>query len=122
MNHLFQRKLRPGTIANAVSMTGYAAALGWLIGGPTALAWYSILADELDGKIARFMGEPTDYGSELDYAVDVTLTGALALRMGAPWLLLAVTPAQAYFRYKGDRPVFGSFRAALMSVALFLKK
>lgn len=122
MNHLFLRKLQPGTVANTVTLTGYAAALGWLFGGPAWLAWYSIAADELDGRVARFMNEPTEYGGQLDYAVDVTLTGALAIKLGVPWALMFITPAQAYFRYKGDKPVFGSFRAAMMSVALFLKK
>jgi phosphatidylglycerophosphate synthase len=100
-------------VPNAISIAGYASTIAWLMGASPLFAVAGIAADELDGPIARSRGETTDYGSLLDWGIDLTLTGAVALKVGlAPWLLL-ITPVQIWMRQNEMAPTFGSARAAL---------
>ena len=105
-------------IPNAITLTGYAATIAWLAGGPWWLAVYSLVADEIDGEVARSTGQTSNYGSLLDWAVDLSLTALILVKLGAPWLLLAITPAQVYLRERGWTPSCGSARAFLTVVAL----
>jgi hypothetical protein len=100
-----------------LTLLGYACSLAWLAGAPMVYGIIGVLADELDGRLARASGTDTRYGGELDYAVDVTLTGLSAVKLlGTPGLFVlpVITAVQAGLRTKGERPEFGSMRAALM--------
>jgi phosphatidylserine synthase len=83
----------------------------------TALA--SITADEADGRIARATGTESEFGSNLDFTIDMTMTGLVAMKLfKSPWPLLLITPAQAYMRSRGYRPKLGSARAVMMLATL----
>jgi len=101
-------------LPNAITLLGYASAIVWLVGGSPWFGIASILADELDGRIARATGQETSFGKELDWAVDLTLTGAVAMRIGLPWVLPIATTLQVARHDKGERPPIGSLRAAMM--------
>ena len=109
---------KPMTAANGVTLLGYALGLWWVVGGPTWAAVGSMLADELDGRLARRMGDASCVGGNLDWAVDLTLTGLVAARLGLLWTMPAVTAGQAYLRSRDWRPSIGSARAAFMVAAL----
>jgi phosphatidylglycerophosphate synthase len=101
-------------LPSAITLCGYAASLAWLAGAPWWIGALGIVADELDGRIARATGEVTRFGGELDYAVDVTLTGLCAVRALGPMglaVLPIVTMTQAALRTQGERPTLGSARA-----------
>lgn len=100
-------------VPNAVSIAGYASTIAWLMGAHPAFAIAGIVADEIDGPIARKTGQTTDYGSLLDWGIDLTLTGAVAMKVGLAPLLLAITPVQIWMRQNDIAPTFGSARAAL---------
>ena len=99
-------------------MAGYISGLYWLMGGPPIFALLSILADEIDGAVARNRGEETKYGALLDRAVDLTMAGAVAYRIDALWAMPLVTAWQVY-NQETDTPVpFGSARSLMMTYAL----
>lgn len=111
---------------DAVTIGGYALGLWWAVGGPTWAGAASILADELDGRIARAMTATTEHGSALDWGADVTLTpfamARLSRELGYGNAGLALAPpvlyAQAVMRGDGWRPPVGSARAAVMLAAM----
>jgi hypothetical protein len=103
---------------NIISLSGYAATLGWLAGGPPLLAVLGLVADEADGRVARELGQTSDFGGLLDWGIDITLTGLVLARLGWTWALLFVTPAQVYLRNAGFRPTIGSARAAFTIISL----
>lgn len=111
---------------DAVTIGGYALGLWWSVGGPTWAGAASILADEIDGRIARGMQAATEHGSALDWGADVTLTpfamARLSRELGYGNAGLAAAPAvlyaQATLRGDGWRPPVGSLRAAVMAVAM----
>ena len=106
-------------LPNLVSLVGYTSGLAWTQGAPAWTALTSIAADEADGRIARAMGTESSFGSDLDFAIDMTLTGLVANRLfKSPWPLLAITPVQAYLRSQGFRPQIGSMRALLMGLTV----
>jgi len=107
------------TLPNAVSIAGYLAALAYLKGYSPWFGVASILADEVDGRLARATGQTSTLGSDLDWGIDVTLTGLFADRLGILWTLPAVTGAQAYLRSIGERPTVLSVRAVMMVVMLW---
>lgn len=104
----------PATLANVVTVAGYALGLWWTRGGPSWAAIASAVADELDGAIARGMGQASCMGGTLDWATDVVLTAFAADRLGWTKALPLITAAQVYARARGYRPSFGSTRAAMM--------
>lgn len=107
----------------AITIGGYICAAIWLAGGHWVFAFASIGADELDGYVARRLGDTTEYGSELDWAVDITLTGAVAMRLGIPWALPVITPFQVARRLSEDSErAPGSVRAVMMLSAIGLGK
>ena len=98
------------TLPNAVTLLGYCASLAWVAGGPMWLGLLGLVADEADGRLARATGTTSRFGGELDYAVDVTMTGLSAVRaLGLPGLALLpiVTSVQAGLRANERRPPFG---------------
>lgn len=103
-------------LANAVTLTGFALGAWYaLAGGPGWAAIASIVADEVDGMVARALGQETDFGSNFDWATDLLLTAAMLRKIGAPWQAMpAVASAQVAARTMGIAPPIGSVRAALM--------
>ena len=69
------------TLADLVTVTGYGLGLWWAFGGPTWAGLSSIVLDELDGPIARAMGQTSERGSALDWGADVSLTAVAGLRL-----------------------------------------
>lgn len=114
---------------NAITLAGYALGLWWSVGGPTWAAVASILADELDGRLARAMNVTSELGSNLDWAADVALVPMTLLRfghatnLGAVPLLLAppILYGQARVRSDGWRPPLGSPRAAIMVATILFE-
>lgn len=111
------------TFADVVTLTGYGLGLYWAAGGPWWAGVASIVADEVDGRLARALGETTARGRFLDWGADVTLTPAAFGRLGremgvGPGLGLAVAPvalfAQAGLAAEDKRPPIGSARAVAM--------
>lgn len=110
------------TWPNVVSILGYFAAIAYLQGASPWFAVASIAADELDGRLARATGQTSNLGADLDWGIDVTLTGLFADRLGILWLLPPITGAQAYLRSQGHKPTILSGRALMMLVALWRSK
>lgn len=109
----------PLTLANAITVGGYALGLWWAVGGgPPAAALWSIIADDLDGMVARSTGSASCLGGTLDWACDIVLTGLVAHRLGLLPILPLVTATQVYLRTKRVRPPPLSLRAVGMIAAL----
>lgn len=106
------------TLANVVTVAGYAATLGWLRTGNVPLAVLGLLADEVDGKIARATGTSSELGSALDWGADISTTGAILLHMGLWPLAPVALVTQALLRSNGWRPAIGSLRAVVTLAAL----
>ena len=106
------------TLPNLVSVGGLASTVAWMYGASPAFAIAGLLADEVDGKLARARSETSNLGSNLDWGIDMTLTGAMALSLGIPWLLIFITPIQCYLRSNNISPAFGSFRAGLTVIRM----
>lgn len=110
-----ERSENPVTLANWVTLSGYAAGLYWVSGGPAWAALYSILADEADGIVARSRGESTEFGSNFDWGADIILAALTLLKLRAPlWTVPTATVIQVWLREQGKAPPVGSLRAALM--------
>lgn len=104
---------------NAITLSGYAAGIAWLAGAGPACAFWSILADELDGASARSLGETSAVGDRLDHTVDVCMLALVGLRLGLGWIALPATLfAQVLLKEHDIAPPFFSSRAALMAYAL----
>lgn len=110
----------PVTAPNAISMVGHASTLAWIAGANPWFAVAGLVADEFDGDAARNLGEESELGSNLDWAIDVGLTAAVAIKLGGFYLLALplLTLSQAVLRTRGEAPPFGSARAALTCLAL----
>lgn len=112
-----KRANSPFTVANAVTMVGFALGLWWAQGGgPDWAALASIAADEVDGWVARQLSQETALGSLLDWSTDLVLCAAVMRRLGAPWPAIgAVSAGQVWARSEGIAPRWGSVRAVLMA-------
>lgn len=110
----------PVTAPNAISLAGHASTLAWLAGANPWFAVAGVVADEFDGDSARNLGEESELGSNLDWAIDLGLTTAVAIKLGGVYLLALplLTLYQAVLRTQGTAPPFGSARAALTCLAL----
>ncbi len=114
------------TLADVVTLGGYGLGVWWGVGGPAWAGVASIVADEVDGRLARATGTTTSHGSSLDWGADVALTPLALLRLGREVgyptaALLAAPPmlyAQAMLRSEGVRPSIGSARAVITLAAL----
>jgi phosphatidylglycerophosphate synthase len=106
-------------VPNTITLVGVGLGLWWVAGGPAWAGLVSIVADELDGRIARRLGQTSDCGSQLDWTSDVVLTSMTLGKLRAPvWATLATLVGQVALRERGFRPSFGSARAALMFYAI----
>jgi len=122
---LVQRE-RPVTLPDLVTLGGLSLGLWWALGGPAWAGIASVVADEVDGRIARAAGAETEHGAQLDWGADVALTPLVLLRLSRELgvgdrLVLAVPvvlAVQARLRAEGWRPVVGSFRAFCMLLAI----
>jgi len=111
--------LRLVTWPNAITLSGYAAGLAWVAGGPASLALWSLLADELDGVSARNLGEESSLGASLDHGVDVCMMALVGMKLGFGWVALPlVLLGQMAFKELSVTPPVGSFRASAMVYAL----
>ncbi len=119
MNYSFARKFETNVnFPNVVSTAGLACAVAWLCGGGPGFAVASIILDEMDGTIARATGQTSTFGAEYDWAIDIALQGAVAVKIGHPVMLLLSVPASVAARESDTRPPFGSWRAMGMLYAL----
>jgi len=105
-------------IPNAITIGGYVCQLMWILGGPWPLALVGLIADEADGRVARAVDETSDFGSLLDWGVDMTMTGLCAVKAGLGWSLPVTTIAQVMLRQRGMAPSVGSARALYTVIAL----
>ncbi len=113
--------------ADVVTLAGYGLGLWWSEGGPAWAGLASIMADELDGQLARAQGG-SPLGSALDWGADIALTPLALARLGQSvdlppvWFTApAALAAQASLRAEGARPELGSVRAAVMLAAIVLE-
>jgi hypothetical protein len=102
-------------LPNAITAAGLGLSGAWLAGGSPWLGLAGLLADDLDGRVARATGQTTEVGSLLDWTADVVLTGLVLNKLDAVWALLPVIGAQVILRRGGYRL---SGRAALTTIAL----
>ena len=81
--------LRPFLIAvpSAVTIAGLVAGVAGLCLRSVPLIAVSLMLDILDGAMARKLRVETERGAVLDFAVDVTLAGAMAWTV-SPWMLV----------------------------------
>ena len=120
----------PLTAADLITLTGYAAGIWWSVGGPTWSAFYSMIADELDGPAARSMGTAGKQGADLDWGADVALTPLALMRLGRtigqPQLTIATAPlvlaVQARLHSQGWAPPIGSARAGVMLATIAIEQ
>lgn len=109
-------------LPNAITLSGYAMTIAWLMGASPWWAVGGLLADEVDGRVARATGTTSEFGGLLDWGVDLTLTGVVMERAGLlPWLPV-VTTGQVYLKEKGFRPSIGSARAVATLYELWKSK
>lgn len=114
------------TAADLVTLTGYGLGLWWALGGPSWAGIASVVADEVDGRIARASGTTTLHGSSLDWGADVALTPFALYRLGVetghPTAAMVVAPpvllAQSMLRANEMRPPIGSARAVVTLAAI----
>lgn len=110
------------TAPNAVTVGGYMAALWWLRGGPQWAAAVSIAADEVDGRLARALGQSSMVGSNLDWSTDVTLAAMTARKLGMPdWAIAGMAITQSTLRSEGWTPPVLSARAVLMIYGMWMR-
>lgn len=107
-------------LPNLISIAGYGFAIVWLAGGSWPWAALSILCDEVDGSVARALGEESEFGAALDHTIDITLTGAVAMKMGPPGLMVLPIITMVQATTKEDKVTFGSWRALLMTIDVLL--
>lgn len=101
------------SLPNAITLSGQGAMLYWLAGhSPWFMAW-GLLADELDGKVARATGQVSETGSALDWGVSVSLSSLMLWQLGAPWAIPIVLLVQASLRGQDWSPPVGSWAALL---------
>jgi hypothetical protein len=104
----------PLTLADVVTLGGYGLGVWWSVGGPAWAGVASIVADEVDGRLARATGTTTSHGSALDWGADVALTPLALLRLGRevgyPTAALLAAPPVLYAQPRlpdGVRPSIG---------------
>lgn len=114
--------------ADLVTLSGYGLGIWWCLGGPTWAGITSIVADEVDGRLARATGIACDRGGELDWGVDVALVPLSLLRLGReikqPYAVAASIPilyGQAHLRGQGFHAPVGSPRAVIMLTTMLLE-
>jgi hypothetical protein len=114
------------TLPDVVTVVGYGLGVWWSLGGPSWAGLASVVADEIDGRLARATGTSTSHGSSLDWGADVALTplalARLGKELGMPALAQTIGPpvllAQAMMRGSEWRPTVGSARAAVTIAAI----
>lgn len=101
------------TLPNAITLAGFGATCHWLAGGDPAWAVAGLVADEVDGRLARATGTASEFGSLLDWSTDVVASALILDRRGELWAAPLVVGAQVALRASGWRPPLGSARALL---------
>jgi phosphatidylglycerophosphate synthase len=99
-------------------LAGLLLSLGWQAGGPAWMAIAGLLADEIDGRVARATNTQSEFGSFFDWVTDVGITQLVLARLGAARAIPLVLFGQVYLRGEGVRPDVGSARAVLTLYAL----
>lgn len=122
MDRLIEREHPHLNIPNTVTVLGLGAGALWLAGFCWGWGIASIIADEIDGPIARATGQTSEYGANLDFYGDMAMLGAVVMKLNAPWLIPVLVPYLA--AQKTDEPYDGqlSARAVLMLAAIGLGK
>jgi phosphatidylglycerophosphate synthase len=109
------------TLSNGITMAGYMLSLAWISGGPAWMALAGLLADEVDGEIARRTGTVSEFGSVMDFTTDMIMTALVAKRLGALPALPFITGGQIYRRiHKAEAlPPFLGARSLMTLAAVF---
>lgn len=110
------------TLPNAVTLTGAALTAWWLSGGPAWAALAGLVADEVDGRIARATGTTSEIGKTLDWATDVSLNAVVMDHLGLSAALPVVLPVQVALHHEGVRPAIGSLRAVSTLALLWQRR
>lgn len=111
----------PFTLSNAITLAGAGLTAWWLRGGPAWAAVAGLVADGVDGRLARATGTTSAIGGTLDWATDVALNAVMLERLGAAAALPLVLPVQVAMHHEGVRPSIGSLRA-VTTLALLWKQ
>lgn len=101
------------TLPNLVTLSGFAGTCAWLAGAHPGWAIAGLVADELDGRLARATGTTSEFGGLLDWTTDVAASTLILNRTGRLWAAPVVVGGQVALRNEGWRPPLGSARALL---------
>jgi phosphatidylglycerophosphate synthase len=111
------------TLSNGITLAGYIFSLAWIAGGPAWMALAGLVADEIDGTIARRTGTVSEFGSVMDFTTDMIMTALVAKRLGIFPVLPFITAGQVYRRiHQVDAlpPFFGA--RSLLTMATVFKE
>jgi phosphatidylglycerophosphate synthase len=112
------------TLSNGITLAGYMLSLAWVAGGPPWMALAGLVADEIDGTIARRTGTVSEFGSVMDFTTDMIMTALVARRLGIFPVLPAITAGQVYRRiHQVDAlPPFMGARSLLTLATVFKER
>lgn len=121
MDRLIEREHPHLNLPNTVTVLGLGAGALWLAGYGWGWGIASVIADEIDGPIARATGQTSEFGANLDWAGDMAMLGGVAVKLNAPWLIPVLLPLMV--QQHTDDPYEGqlSARAVLMLGAIAYK-
>ncbi len=110
---------RAGTIQRAtpslITMLGLGLSLAWVLGGAWYLGALGLLCDAVDGWSSRRLQAVSDYGSLLDWSVDIIVSALILSRLHLVPLLVLLIPVQVWLRLQNQHV---SGRTMLTAAAL----
>jgi phosphatidylglycerophosphate synthase len=111
------------TLSNGITLAGYILSLAWIAGGPAWMALAGLVADEIDGTIARKTNTVSEFGSVMDFTTDMIMTALVARRLGIFPILPVITAGQVYRRIHQVEalPPFAGARS-LLTLATVIKE
>lgn len=107
------------SVADLVTLAGYACGAAWALGGPAWLGVASIVADEVDSHVAKHAKCEAVMSKKLDTAVDFAMTSLALQHMKAPTVAfpLVLATQTAMKTNNWELPV-GSVRSYTMLAAI----
>ncbi len=102
----FAPNARKMLVPCSITIIGAALSLSWVLKlAPWWIGALGLLCDALDGYVARKLDQSTDFGSQLDWQVDMLLYACAMLRAYPPAeaviAILALLPFQVGLRLAG---------------------